>query len=143
MEQLPPRDYIRLFHSCVTLLTLTRLLRGRGQRESALVFLPYPAAGVTALFTCFTAGYSLGSCFVNGNGVDLRGVSPNSRKIVLARSNSIVQGEVTLPGNSTRSNLDEKRAVQTFALSEQLLTKCISICYNKNVQLKKGAEFSI
>ena len=65
---------------------------------------------------------------MNGNGVDLRGVSPNSRKVVLARSNSIVQGEVTLPGNSTRSNLDEKRAVQTFALSEQLLTKCISIC---------------
>ena len=95
MEQLPPCDYIRLFHSCVTLLTLTRLLRGRGQRESALVFLPYPAAGVTALFTCFTAGYSLGSCFVNGNGVDLRGVSPNSRKVVLARRDSVVRSEVT------------------------------------------------
>lgn len=37
LDQLPPCDYIRLFHYCVTLLTLTRLLRGRGQRESALV----------------------------------------------------------------------------------------------------------
>jgi len=110
LEQLPPRDYIRLFHSCVTLLTLTRLLRGRGQRESALVFLPYPAAGVTALFTCFTAGYSLGSCFVNGNGVDLRGVSPNSRKVVLARRDSVVRNEVTRFRNKPYSilNLDEK-----------------------------------
>ena len=64
---------------------------------SALVFLPSvrPAAGVTALFTCFTAGYSLKSCVVNGNGVDFHGVSPNSRKVVLARRDSVVRSEVT------------------------------------------------
>ena len=110
MEQLPPCDYIRLFHSCVTLLTLTRLLRGRGQRESALVFLPSvrPAAGVTALFTCFTAGYSLKSCVVNGNGVDFHGVSPNSRKVVLARRDSVVRSEVTRSSNNpTQTNEKE------------------------------------
>ena len=58
---------------------------------------------VITLFTCFTVGYSLGSCFVNGNGVDLRGVSPNSRKVVLARRDSVVRSEVTRFSNKPYS----------------------------------------
>jgi len=110
LEQLPPRDYIRLFHSCVTLLTLTRLLRGIINAKAPLFSCRQsePAAGVAALFTCFTAGYSLKSCVVNGNGVDLRGVSPNSRKVVLARRDSVVRSEVTRSRNNpTQTNEKE------------------------------------
>ena len=47
---------------------------------------------------------------MNGNGVDLRGVSPNSRKVVLARRDSVVRSEVTRFRNKPYSilNLDEK-----------------------------------
>ena len=45
---------------------------------------------------------------LSGNGVDLRGVSPNSRKVVLARRDSVVRSEVTRFRNKPYSNLMRK-----------------------------------